>query len=143
MPHTFTALYVHIVFSTSGRRSLIPDPIRGSLHAYIGGIMRNVGATAIAVGGTADHVHLLVEMKPSLSVADLVRLAKCNSSSWLAEKSGGWFAWQRGYAAFSVSRSLLPSVVRYVNNQEKHHRRRGGEEEWNAFLKRHGILPPA
>ena len=141
--HTFPALYIHIVFSTSARRGLISDHIRPDLHAYLGGILRNIGVTALAIGGTTDHVHLLVDMKPDLSVADLVRLAKCNSSKWITESTGRWFAWQRGYGAFSVSRSSLPAVARYVREQDKHHHGRSSDEEWNALLSRHGILPPA
>jgi putative transposase len=139
--HTFTDLLTHAVFSTSGRAPFLSEAIRFDVHAYIGGILRELRAVPIAIGGTADHVHLLARMPAELAVADCLRVVKTNSSRWLKEK---WpekrrFAWQRGYGAFSVSESRKGDVTRYIQNQERHHRRISFQEEFLALLKNHGV----
>ncbi|MCH8852208.1 MAG: transposase [Planctomycetes bacterium] len=108
---------------------------------YIGGIVRELGRTAIAVGGTADHVHVLLRLPPSVSIADAMRVVKTNSSRWVHETSPNCrsFAWQTGYGAFSVSESNRQRVSDYIANQENHHRRTSFQEEYLAFLRRHGI----
>ncbi len=108
------------------------------LWAYIGGTARNLGIVPVAIGGTANHAHLLLGLKPNMAVAGAVQKLKANSSRWMGEH-GIEFEWQKGYAALSVSPSLLGSVRAYVLNQEKHHRRRSFEEELVALLKKAGI----
>ena len=105
MAHTFTCLFTHVVFSTKDRKPLIADQCRPRLYAYLGGIARNHKARALTVGGTADHVHLLLSFSPSLCVADAVRTLKSNSSGWVHDTwpSRRDFAWQTGYGAFNVS----------------------------------------
>jgi putative transposase len=141
MAHTFTDLLVHAVFSTSGRAPLLSDAIRADVHAYMGGILRELRALPIVIGGTADHVHFLARLPAEFSVADCLRLVKTNSSRWIKEK---WperrrFAWQRGYGAFSVSESRRGVVVRYIQDQERHHRRISFQEEFLALLRNHGV----
>ena len=125
MPNTYTALYAHVIFSTKNRRRTISDPIKSGLHAYLGGISRNVGATALAIGGVEDHVHLLLRYPSRLAIADLVCRIKANSTTWVHETfpNRSAFAWQNGYAAFSVSESRTAGVIRYIERQEQHHRR--------------------
>ncbi len=108
------------------------------LWAYMGGIARNHKFLVLANGGMEDHVHLLIQLPPVLSLAKAVSLLKANSSSWMKEH-GRKFAWQEGYGAFSVSASNLAAVERYIANQQKHHRRRTFEDEFIALLKKHGI----
>jgi putative transposase len=141
MAHTFTTLLTHIVFSTSGRAPFLPDAIRPDVHAYLGGILREMHAAPIAIGGTADHVHLLTRMPADLAVADCLRVVKTNSSRWVHER---WlerrsFAWQRGYGAFSVSESNRDAVIRYIEDQAQHHQRLSFQDELVALLKRHHV----
>jgi putative transposase len=107
----------------------------------MGGIVRELDGKAMAIGGTADHVHLLLWMLPTASVAETLRVLKANSSKWTrrAHRSAKDFAWQAGYGAFSVSQSNAPAVVKYIQAQEKHHRRFSFQEEFIALLKKHGI----
>jgi putative transposase len=141
MAHTFTNILIHAVFSTSGRSSLLSDAIRPDVHAYLGGILRELHAVPIAIGGTADHVHLLTRLPADLAVADCMRIVKTNSSRWMKER---WpelraFAWQRGYGAFAASESRRLAVVRYIENQTEHHRRISFQEEFLKLLKSHGV----
>jgi putative transposase len=118
---------------------LIVSTLRADLHAYMGGIVRLLEGTALAIDGTVDHVHLLIILPPAVAIADAVRVVKANSSKWVPEKRNRPFNWQTGYAAFSVSQSNVGEVVRYIAEQEAHHRRRAFQEELVAFLKRHGV----
>jgi REP element-mobilizing transposase RayT len=141
MAHTFTDLLTHCVFSTHERRPFIVDQIRDDLHAYLGGIVRGLHGTALAIGGMADHVHMLVRLRADLAIAECMRVVKANSSLWVHEH---WperrnFAWQRGYGAFSVSESARDNVVRYIQSQEKHHRKMTFEEEFKELLRKHGV----
>ncbi|MGH9581230.1 MAG: IS200/IS605 family transposase, partial [Terriglobales bacterium] len=129
------------IWSTRERKPLIEPELKENLFAYLGGIVREMKGKALIVNGMHDHVHLLVELPPAVSVAELMRVAKANSSRWIHETRPGHsgFAWQTGYAAFSVSRSHAASVSRYIAEQEKHHRKRTFQEELILFLKKHGI----
>lgn len=139
MAHTYTEILIHAVFSTSGRAALLTESMRPEMHAYLGGILREVGAVPIIVGGTADHVHFLARVPADLSVSDCLRVAKTNSSRWAREKWRRPFAWQCGYGAFSVSESKRAAVIRYIQDQEKHHRRISFQEEFLELLKNHGV----
>jgi REP element-mobilizing transposase RayT len=126
MAGTYTKLIYHIVFSTKDREPLITPRMREDLYAYLGGIIRGQDGFIQAIGGMADHIHLVVGLKPDVSVSEIVRLVKANSSKWVNEQArasgGGRFAWQSGYGAFSVSVSQLKAVCEYVQKQEEHHR---------------------
>ncbi len=141
MAHTFTSILVHAVFSTSGRAPLLADEIRPDLHAYLGGILRQLHTVPVVIGGTTDHVHLLARLPADLAVADCLRVLKTNSSRWVKER---WsqrrsFAWQGGYGAFSVSESRRATVIRYIQDQEQHHRRISFQEEFLKLLRNHGV----
>jgi REP element-mobilizing transposase RayT len=141
MSHTFTTLHFHIIFSTKDRRPLITTDLRPRLHAYLGGIVRELRGTAAAINGTSDHVHMLVELPAEVALADCMRVVKTNSSRWVHRTSPGrkTFAWQTGYAAFTVSTSNLARVADYIRNQEQHHRKVSFQEEFVAFLRRNGV----
>jgi len=141
MAHTFTKLLYHAVFSTKGRSPTIDAELKPRLHAYLGGIVGELGGKAILVGGTADHVHLLASLSAKTAPADVLRIVKTNSSRWVHEewRRRGGFAWQTGYAAFTVSQSAADAVKRYIAGQEEHHRRMSFDEELLALLNRHGI----
>lgn len=140
MAHTFSNLLVHIIFSTKNRRPQITQPILPRLHAYLGGILKEERCIPLSIGGKNDHVHILVAIPPVLAIADLLRIAKTNSSRWVHET---WpdapFAWQEGYGAFSVSKSNSQAVIRYIEQQEEHHRKLTFQEEFIAFLERHQV----
>ena len=140
MSHTYTNLLYHIIFSTKDRQPLLTDDIRPRTFAYMGGILRELDGIAILINGPADHVHLLAALPPTTGIADAMRVLKTNSSRWIHETfPNSSFAWQTGYAAFSVSQSSVPAVRQYIERQEEHHRRITFQEEFVAFLKRHGI----
>ncbi len=141
MGHTCSNLLAHIIWSTKDRQPLIEPDLKEDLFAYLGGIVREMKGKALIINGMPDHVHMLAELPPTVSVAELMRVAKTNSSRWIHETRPGQsrFAWQTGYAAFSVSRSNAASVSRYIADQEKHHRKRTFREELVLFLKKHGI----
>jgi REP element-mobilizing transposase RayT len=141
MAHTFTNLLTHVVFSTSERRPFLSEAIRPDAHAYMGGILRQLNAVPIAIGGTSNHVHLMTRLPADLSLADCLRVVKTNSSRWIKER---WperrlFSWQGGYGAFTVSESNRGAVIRYIQDQEQHHRRISFQEEFLALLKKHGV----
>jgi len=141
MASTFTNLLYHIVFSTKDRVPSIHESLRERLYEYMGGILRGEGGVLLEIGGIPDHVHLLVKLKSDMPVAEIVRLSKSNSSKWVNESNGstGRFAWQTGYAAFSVSESQVARVRRYIQNQESHHAQVSFRDELITLLKKHRI----
>ncbi|MEW5875183.1 MAG: IS200/IS605 family transposase [Candidatus Zixiibacteriota bacterium] len=140
MGHTYTRLLVHIVFSTKARRPQLTKAIQSRAFAYMAGIAKSTGAAPVAVGGMADHVHMLMLIPAKESVSALIRAIKANSSRWLRnELHQQTFAWQTGYSAFSVSESACESVAEYIQNQEAHHRKRTFQDELRLLLRKHGI----
>ena len=141
MAATFVKVLVHIVFSTKKRVPFIDSPLSGDLYPYMAGIIRHKGSTLLALGGMPDHVHALIRLKADRSLSDLVRALKAVSSKWVHEKPNPIpeFAWQTGYAAFSVSQSKEAAVKSYILHQEAHHRRSNFEDELIGLLKKHKI----
>jgi putative transposase len=144
MPSTYSSLLYHIIFSTKHREPLITPALREELYLYVAGILRGQDGLALEIGGMPDHLHLVIRIKPDVSVSEIVRLVKANSSNsskWANERlTGMWrFAWQRAFGAFTVSSSQLDAVRQYVRTQEDHHRVRTFQEEFVDFLKRHEI----
>lgn len=140
MAHTYSHLLAHIIFSTKDRHPWITDDLLPELHAYLGGIVSQESCVALAIGGVADHVHLLVRYPPRLAVSDFVRTIKSNSTGWIHEtRPLKLFQWQTGYSAFSVSESNREQVVTYIEQQASHHRVRTFQEELIELLQRHGV----
>ncbi len=140
MSDTFSSLTYHFVFSTKDRLPLMTRDVCEKLFPYIGGIVRNLGGTVVAVGGMPDHLHLVSTLPTSIAIADAIRTIKANASKWINEHfTTSKFGWQRGYGAFSISRSMVPIVVEYVRNQARHHRDRSFEDELRVLLRVHGI----
>jgi REP element-mobilizing transposase RayT len=139
MGSTFFSLHYHIVFSTKERVPFVQDDWRPRVHAYLGGIIRRMNGVAEIVGGVADHVHLLVSLRPIHCLADVLRDMKKDSSSWVKGTFDSRFAWQEGYAAFTVSPSAIESVKRYIANQEKHHRKLSFVDELRELLADAGV----
>ena len=129
MPSTHLSLHYHIVFSTKDRHSFIADDWRNRLHEYLGGLVRAAEAIPEAIGGTADHVHLLVGLRATHSLAPFVQDIKQTSSRWIHETIGVKnFAWQPGYGAFTVSVSNCDAVQKYIASQAEHHRTKTFQE---------------
>ena len=140
MPSTHSSLHIHIVFSTKDRVPFIDAEWRGDLHAFLGGCLKRLDAFPQEIGGVADHVHLLIGIKPVHAIADLVREGKRISSEWIKDQFGvRKFAWQEGYGAFSVSKSAVPSVRKSIREQQKHHCGRTFPEEYTEFLEKHNV----
>ncbi len=137
MPSTHLSLHVHVVFSTKNRFPFITDEWRERLHSYLGGAVRTAQCVPECIGGTNDHVHLLLGIRATQCLADIVRDIKQSSSKWIHRTIGAKkFAWQDGYGGFTVSASQLETVKAYIENQVEHHRKRTFEEEYLEFLKR-------
>jgi putative transposase len=130
--------HVHLVFSTKRRLKTISEQMQARLWRYIAAICKSNAMTVFAVGGMADHIHVLFRLPPTISLVRAVTLIKSNSSKWMKETQKT-FAWQEGYGAFSVSSSNLSAVIRYIDRQEFHHKKKGFEEEFIALLKKHGV----
>jgi putative transposase len=138
MRQTYAANFIHCVFSTKDRQDTIPPELQGKLWAYLLGIAKNLGVELLAAGGTANHVHLLINLPTTVPLAEAVQKLKANSSRWLGEHDLE-FEWQKGYGAFSVSPSQLSAVQAYIRNQEERHRKRNFDEEFAAWLSKSGI----
>ncbi len=142
MAATYSNLLNHIVFATKQRMPLITSGIEQDLHTYIGGIIRQLDGTSLAINGMPDHVHILARFPPKTAAADAVRIIKANSSKWLNETKFKFqkFRWQDGYSIFSVSESMVPAVTQYILNQKEHHRCFDAKDELKRILDKHGIV---
>ena len=127
------------MFSTKERQNLIPAELQPKLWAYLIGTANNLAITMIAVGGTANHIHILIALPPAMPLAVALQKLKANSSRWMGEQ-GLSFEWQKGYGAFSVSASLVETVKAYIRDQKEHYRKRTFEEEFVLLLKQSGVV---
>jgi putative transposase len=141
MANTFAKIYIQTVFAVSNRQSLIRPEFKEELYKYVTGIVRNQGQKLIAINGVADHVHILIGLKPSMALANLVRDIKAESSSFINKNKWvrGRFSWQEGYGAFSYGHSQLDTIIRYIQNQEQHHKRSSFKSEYLTLLRRFDI----
>jgi putative transposase len=141
MPQSLARLYIHLIFNTKHRKPLLTDAVRDSLHAYMAKILQNFGCSPVLVNSVEDHVHILLELARTVSVSQAVEEVKTTSSRWIKTQGQEFagFAWQSGYGAFSVSASSIASVRRYIADQREHHRAKPFQEEYRAFLRRHGV----
>lgn len=138
---SYSQLNYHIVFATKHRHPSIKSELKDRLYEYMGGTLRAKKGQLIEIGGVADHVHLLARLSPTSAVSDVIRDIKANSSKWINEldEIKRPFHWQIGYSVFSVSYSHIDTVREYIQNQEEHHKTMTFQEEYEAFLTRHGI----
>ncbi len=151
MPQSLSAVYLHAVFSTKDRRPFLRDlALRESLHGYLGGISKNLECAPLRIGGVEDHVHILARLGRTITQAEWIKEMKRASNLWLKEQPASppspdgptaplsEFAWQAGYACFSVSVSNLDAVTAYIDGQIEHHRKVTFQDELRAFLQKHG-----
>ncbi len=138
MPGTFSQIYIQYVFAVKGRENLLQKPWRDEVFKYISGIIKSKDQKPIIVNGVSNHVHVLVGMKPSMTISDLVRDIKNNSTNFINDQKflKTKFSWQEGYGAFSYAHSQLDNVYRYIANQEEHHRKKTFQEEYIDFLRK-------
>jgi putative transposase len=136
MPGTFSQIYIQIVFAVKGRQSLIHESWEERLYQYITGIVQNKGQKMLAINGVPNHIHILVGMKPSCCLSDLVREIKKSSNDFINENnfSKTKFSWQEGYGAFSYSNTGYKNVIAYILNQKEHHKKKSFREEYIEFL---------
>ncbi len=141
MPSAWTQNFYHTVFSTKQRVALITPELESRLCPFMGGILRDLRCTLLAVNGTPDHVHLLVRYRADLSHSEMLQQIKGRSSKWINETFPqiGRFAWQEGYGGFTVSKSNVPAVEAYIAQQKEHHKRQDFKTEFLELLRRHGI----
>lgn len=139
MAHTYSNLLYHIVFSTQTRLPLIKPEYKDELFAYVATLIKEKGGKPIIINGVLDHIHLLVVLPPDVSVSDLMKFVKANSSRWMKRRFEKPFAWQKGFGVFSVARSGVPSVSQYIRDQETHHRKMDFRTEFVALLKKNEI----
>lgn len=138
MANTYTQLHIHIIFAVKYREGVIQQSWREELYKYIAGIIQAHNHKLIAINGMPDHIHILIGMRPTQSLSELLQDIKGSSSKWINEKKfvRGKFEWQEGYGAFSYGKSQLKTVIEYIENQEEHHKKRTFREEYIAFLEK-------
>lgn len=141
MANTYTQLYAQIIFSPEGRQNLITERIKNDVYRYIGGIINNKSQKAMIINGMPDHLHILLGFSPDIALSDLLREVKVNSTNFINEKRliAGKFSWQRGFGAFTYSKSQIPKVADYIQLQEEHHKRKSFREEYLELLKKFEI----
>jgi putative transposase len=139
MPQTLSFNLVHIIFSTKHRAPLISDGVLASLHAYVAGTARKLDCECFRVGGVADHVHLAMRLCTTKTAAKVVSEIKTGSSVWMKRQGVRSFAWQRGYALFSVSPADVGALLRYIDEQAVHHRKRDFRDEMRVFFEKYHI----
>jgi REP element-mobilizing transposase RayT len=141
MPNTYTQIHIQFVFAVKYKIGLIDPSWKNELYKYITGIVQNNKHKMICINGVSDHIHILIGMRPTQSISDLMQDVKGSSSKWVNEKNfvKGKFEWQEGYGAFSYSRSQLSNVISYIENQEQHHAKKSFREEYLDFLQKFEI----
>jgi len=141
MANTYSSVFYHFVFSTKNRQKWINKEIESRLWSYIGGIARKHKCTALQVGGVEDHIHALILSPTIYSPSQIAKFIKGESSKWIHEEFQNMsaFGWQDGYSVFSVSKSIVPQVIKYIENQREHHRARTFADEYLDLLKLHEV----
>jgi len=142
MPQSNSYLLIHVIFSTKDRAPVLNAPVRSALHAYLATVTRDFGCECYRAGGMEDHVHLAIRLSRTVTVARLIEKLKSSASKWLKDQFPELanFAWQRGYAVFSVGPSHLEALRHYIDTQEQHHRKCSFQEEYRVLLGKYGVL---
>lgn len=141
MPQSFFQLYAHMVFSTKNHEPYLSESIRPKVHAYMAGILKDLGCSGILIGGFVDHVHGLCLLNKVEAPAKIIQVLKQDASKYVKtiDERLHTFSWQRGYGMFSVSPTHLGSVRSYITNQVEHHRVKSFQDEYMEFLKRYDV----
>jgi putative transposase len=141
MAQSLSKVFIHVIFSTKNREPWLDSDIRPATHAYLATVCRDLDTEAYRIGGTMDHVHIAATLPRTLTQSDLVQKLKTSSTHWLKrqDKKYAGFAWQRGYGVFSISKSQLPALVKYIAEQEEHHKTQTFQDEFRTILKRYEV----
>ena len=141
MANTYTQIHIQAVFAVQNRQSLIQNAWKNKLYKYITGIIQNYGHKVLQINGMPDHIHILIGMRPNQSISDLLQQIKNSSTDWINENNflKQCFSWQSGYGAFSYAKSQVPTVIKYIQNQEEHHKKKNFQEEYLDFLNEYEI----
>jgi len=141
MSQSLSKLYVHIIFHVKNNKAVIKNEDKQELYAYIGAIIKSLNSLPIAINGTSDHIHIMAVMSKNIALAKFLEDIKRHSSRWIKSKGEHYqnFAWQGGYAGFSVSPSLHDKTKSYINNQEEHHKKIPFKKELILFLKEYNV----
>jgi len=141
MANTYTQIHIQTVFAVQNRQSLIGDEWKDDLYKYITAIIQNNDHKLLQINGMPDHIHCLFGLRPVQSLSDLMKQVKQDSSKWINQNklAKGKFSWQEGYGAFSYSKSQLPRVIKYIQNQQEHHKTKTFREEYLTLLEAHGV----
>ncbi len=141
MANTYSQIYIQVVFAVQDRENLIPRPNKEELHKFMTGIVREREQKLLAVHCMPDHTHLLIGLKPSVVLSDIVRDVKNGSANFVNRKQWvlGRFCWQEGFGAFSYGHSQLSDIINYISDQERHHAHRSFRDEYVRFLKKYEI----
>ncbi len=129
MAHSCVQNYLHIIFATKDRSSLIPMEIETRLHQYMCGISRESKSPVLQINGTDNHIHILLNLHPAIALSTLVKEVKSYSTSWIKKEGFGSFSWQEGYGGFSSSKSHVEQIRRYIENQKEHHKLKSFDDE--------------
>ncbi|WFB37427.1 IS200/IS605 family transposase [Kiritimatiellota bacterium B12222] len=141
MPQSLSKILIHVIFSTKDRHPFLTQEIRPELHAYLATLARNQNCECYRSNGVADHVHLAIGLSRTITIADLIKHLKTESSKWLKPQDATLekFAWQKGYGAFSLGMTQLPKLLTYIDHQEEHHKTTTFQEEYRIFLDKYNI----
>lgn len=138
MANTYTQIHLQCVFAVKYRNALIDTKWKERLHQYITAIVQRNSHKLLAINSMPDHLHMLFGFRPNQSLSDIMRIVKGESSEWINKQkfTSSPFRWQQGYGAFSYTKSHMPAVCKYIENQEEHHRKKTFLEEYEEFLQR-------
>jgi len=141
MANTYINILIHTVFSTKNRESWLSSSLRERLYPYMCGIARENGLKVLCIGGTDNHIHILLLLDSTTSIAKAIQLIKGGSSKWIHETFPELrlFSWQEGYGAFSIGISNVDETKKYIENQEKHHSKESFRDEYLKFLRKNNI----
>lgn len=141
MPHSYNKIWIHAIWATKERIPLIHSPIERKVYQYVSEQLKELGCPVRIINGMADHIHCLFLLNPQKSIAEVIKQIKGSSSHFINQNNliSEKFAWQTGYAAYSVSESALDRVFQYINNQKHHHQKKAFKQEYDEFLKLYGF----
>ena len=143
MAHSYNKIWIHAIFATKNRESFILQDIEGVVYDHLKEQLIETGCPVSIINGMTEHVHLLFLLNPQKAIIDVLKQVKGNTSHWINEQDiiKEKFAWQTGYAAYSVSESQLEKVYNYILNQKQHHKKKTFSEEYEEFIRLHGLIP--
>lgn len=143
MPHSYNKIWIHVVWSTKEREALLTPRIESQIHDFLRTQLRELGCPVRIINGTPDHVHCLFLLNPKKSISEVIKQLKGSSSNFINQNNltEHKFAWQTGYASFSVSESVIEKVFNYIKNQKTHHAKKSFQQEENELLKLAGLKP--